>query len=46
MFEMLPMSPTFAPRVFSRICFMRMVVVVLPFVPVMPMTFISRLGSP
>ena len=44
--EVVPTSPTFAPAVFSKSCLMRYVVVVFPFVPVTPTTFIFPAGFP
>ena len=41
-----PMRPTFAPSVFSSTCFSRYVLVVLPFVPVIPTTHIASAGWP
>ena len=46
MFWIVPMRPTFAPTVFSRICLSRYVLVVLPFVPVMPIMHILSAGCP
>ena len=46
MFWMVPMRPTFAPRVFSSTCLSRYVLVVLPFVPVMPIMHMLSDGWP